>query len=70
MLRLSISLLLLLQVIPARGDEAPRPISFRDQAALILVKACLGCHHAKKEEGGLNMTTFALLKKGGSRAVP
>lgn len=65
MLRLSISLLLLLQVVPARGDEAPRPVSFRDQVAPILVKSCLGCHHAKKEEGGLNMTTFASLKKGG-----
>lgn len=43
----------------------PPPISFREQIAPILVKSCLGCHNDKKAENGLNMTSFALLKKGG-----
>ncbi|SIO67681.1 WD domain-containing protein, G-beta repeat-containing protein [Singulisphaera sp. GP187] len=65
MFRLCFSLLLVLQAVTARGDEAAGPVSFREQVAPILVKSCLGCHHAKKAEGGLNMATFALLKKGG-----
>lgn len=44
---------------------ADRPVSFRDDVAPILVRKCLGCHNAKKAEGGLNMSTPALLKKGG-----
>jgi hypothetical protein len=47
------------------ADAPTKPVSFRDQVAPILVKNCLGCHNAKKAEGGLNMTTFALFKKGG-----
>lgn len=65
MFRLSFSLLLLLQAVTARGDEATGPVSFREQVAPILVRSCLGCHNAKKAEGGLNMATFALLQKGG-----
>lgn len=51
-----------------RADESAKPLSFRDQVAPILVKTCLGCHNGKKAAGGLNMTTFALLKKGGKSA--
>ena len=43
----------------------PSPVSFRDQIAPILVKNCLGCHNAKKAANKLEMTTFALLQKGG-----
>ena len=47
------------------ADAPPTPISFKEHVAPILVKQCLGCHNAQKAKGGLNMTTFALLKKGG-----
>ena len=50
-----------------RGADAP-PVSFRAEVAPILVRKCLGCHNEKKPEGGLNMTTFALLKAGGEKA--
>lgn len=43
----------------------PSTVSFRDDVAPILVRRCLGCHNARKAEGGLNMTTPALLRKGG-----
>lgn len=47
------------------ADEPPKPVSFREQVAPILVKSCLGCHNTKKAAGGLDISTFALLKKGG-----
>src|SRR4051794_23406854 len=50
------------------ADDPSRPVSFRADVAPILVKKCLGCHNAQKVAGGLNMATFALLKKGGKMA--
>lgn len=47
------------------AGEPSKPISFKDSVAPILVKKCAGCHNAKKAAGGLDMTTFALLRKGG-----
>src|SRR4051812_34308621 len=62
------TLALLALALPAgtsSGDESPGPVSFRERVAPILVRKCLGCHNAKKPEGGLDMSTFASLKKGG-----
>ena len=53
--------------ILAAGADAP-PVSFRAEVAPILVRKCQGCHNAKKPEGGLDITTFALLKAGGEKA--
>ncbi len=50
--------------VPAR----PNAVSFRDTVAPILVKKCLGCHGDRKASGGLNMATFASLKRGGKVA--
>src|SRR5947209_20243482 len=47
---------------------AGAPVSFREDVAPILVRSCLGCHDDRKAASGLNMTTFALLKKGGKSA--
>ena len=47
--------------------RAGRRASARDVAP-ILVRKCLGCHNAKKAEGGLNMATFAALRQGGKTA--
>ena len=49
---------------PAHVDR----LSFRQQVAPILVKKCLGCHNELKASGGLSMTTFAALKRGGKMA--
>ncbi len=55
--------------MPALGADAPyRPVSFKEHVAPIMVRKCLGCHNERKAESGLNMATFALLKKGGEAA--
>lgn len=46
---------------PGAGDA----VSFRTQVAPILAKKCLGCHNDQKAENGLNIKTYALLRKGG-----
>src|SRR4051794_34454622 len=54
--------------VPALGADDPGasdPVSFREDVAPILVKHCLGCHNHEKAQAGLNIATFALLKKGG-----
>ena len=48
----------------ALGDE-PAPDGFTAAVAPILVRHCLGCHNDAKSSSGLNMKTFALLRKGG-----
>ncbi len=63
MVRFLLPLLLLSLAVPTVADE--QQTSFRDEIAPILVRNCLGCHNDKKAEGGLNMSTFALLLKGG-----
>jgi WD40 repeat protein len=52
------------------ADDSPRPgsVSFKAQVAPILVKKCLGCHHDRKPAGGLSLSTFAALKRGGKTA--
>jgi WD40 repeat protein len=50
------------------ADGPTKPVSFREQVAPILVRKCLGCHNQKKAESGLDMTTFSLLRKGGTGA--
>ncbi|MHC5539386.1 c-type cytochrome domain-containing protein, partial [Singulisphaera rosea] len=57
--------LIVLGVALIAADEPPKSVSFREQVAPILVKSCLGCHNTKKPAGGLDLSTFALLKKGG-----
>ena len=47
---------------------AAEPVRFREDVAPILARKCLGCHNDKKAAGGLNMSTFALLKRGGKNA--
>ncbi len=51
----------------APAQSAPRSdrVSFRRQVAPILVRRCLACHDDRKASGGLKMTTFAALRRGG-----
>lgn len=61
-----IAFAVLILVPPAlAADEATPAADFRREVAPILVRKCLGCHNDKKADGGLNMQTLALLKKGG-----
>lgn len=48
--------------------ESPTPerLSFQREIAPILVKHCLACHDDQKSENGLNLSTLAKLKQGGS----
>jgi len=52
----------------ARDPSRPEQVSFRGQVAPILVKRCLGCHSDRKAAGGLSMSTFAALRRGGKTA--
>src|SRR4051794_34472129 len=57
---LTLNIVLVALATSSRGAEG-----FRDRVAPILVKKCLGCHNDRKSAGGLNMSTFAGLRKGG-----
>jgi WD40 repeat protein len=52
---------LMVMAAPLPAEET----SFKEHVAPILVRKCLGCHNDKKHEGGLNLKTVALLKRGG-----
>jgi WD40 repeat protein len=52
----------------AQPPKSAAPVSFKSQVAPILVKHCLGCHSDLKASGGLSMTTFSALKRGGKNA--
>ncbi len=52
----------------AQPPKPPAQVSFKDQVAPILVKRCLGCHSDLKASGGLSMSTFGALKRGGKTA--
>lgn len=58
----------ILSLAAVGAAEPVKSVSFKEQVAPILVKKCAGCHNAKKTSGGLDMTTFALLRKGGKAA--
>jgi hypothetical protein len=51
--------------LSALADDVVQHVRFREDVAPILVRKCLGCHNDRKAEGGLNLKTIALLKKGG-----
>jgi WD40 repeat protein/mono/diheme cytochrome c family protein len=71
----AVALVALAAVAPARGDdkapaaEPPKAgaVSFMKDVAPILVQNCIACHNARKAESKYNMTSFALLAKGGQQ---
>jgi WD40 repeat protein len=64
--KIEASLVGIFALLPALAAGAPgKPVSFKDDVAPILVRKCISCHGEKKASGGLSMSTFALLKKGG-----
>ena len=68
--RTSLLLIAVMEVSRALACAADPPAgpSFRDDVAPILVRKCLGCHDDKKAEGGLDITTYARLRRGGKVA--
>lgn len=52
-------------ITPAQAGDPAAPVSFRRQVAPILVAKCLGCHNEKQAKNGLNMATYASLRRGG-----
>ncbi|GIW86313.1 MAG: hypothetical protein KatS3mg108_0637 [Isosphaeraceae bacterium] len=55
----------MLALLVALWVASDDPVSFRSDVAPILVRRCLGCHDDRKAEAGLNLSTFAHLKRGG-----
>ena len=71
MIRPPLFALLIALAAPAPGAEDPAtPVSFRKEVAPILVAKCAGCHNDREAKHGLNLATFALLKKGGKDEGP
>lgn len=64
LLRLSIVLAL---VAVASIACAERPVSFRKQVAPLFASSCNACHGGSTPQSGLNLTTYALVMKGGRR---
>src|SRR5262245_22766642 len=52
-----------------RADE-PVKVSYYREIRPILQEHCQGCHQPAKPMGGLVMTSFEALKKGGESAEP
>src|SRR5947199_8668906 len=69
-LGLALALLALLAAPQPAAAAAPRPVSFINEIAPILKESCFGCHGAKNPKGKLDMTKYALLRKGGTKEDP
>jgi len=54
----------ILAVAVLGGAAAEEPITYEDHVAGILKKHCAACHGDGKQEGGLNLVSFAGLMKG------
>jgi WD40 repeat protein len=69
-----LALLLVLLRMPAGAAGAAEPgrvpVSFINDVAPILKENCFACHDSKKRKGKLDMTTYAGLRKGGSKDDP
>lgn len=70
------AILLLLVVSSARAEEpaadaaSETPVSFYHQVRPILQEHCHGCHQPAKPLGGLVLTTFEAMQKGGDSQEP
>ena len=52
-----------------KTDAAKAPISFQKDVAPLLMGNCVGCHSPEKKKGGLDMTSYAMIAKGGKEGV-
>src|SRR6266568_959737 len=53
----------------AKSDAPKAPVSYQRDVLPILTASCMGCHTPEKKKGGLDMTSYALLAKGGKEGV-
>src|SRR6267142_1983821 len=53
----------------APAAELPKPISYQKDVLPILTASCIGCHSPEKKKGGLDMSSFGALAKGGKEGV-
>lgn len=60
---------LILPAFAARADD-DKLVSFHNDIRPILTASCNGCHKADKKKGGLDMTSYAALRKGGKHGDP
>lgn len=47
------------------GRADPRPVSFQGEIVPLLQKSCWGCHRPGREKGGIDLTSYDALVKGG-----
>lgn len=52
------------------GAQEKKDVSFVNDVAPILQKACFSCHSAKTKKGKLDMTTYESFRKGGTKDDP
>jgi WD40 repeat protein len=58
-----VAVLVLAPMVVMAGDA--KPVSYYHDLVPILKRSCTGCHHPGKLKGGLDLTTFVALQKGG-----
>jgi hypothetical protein len=69
-MRLILSLISLVSLAMANTTPAEEPaVSFHREIIPILKRNCNGCHRPGKSKGGLDLTTFATIMKGGKHGV-
>lgn len=64
--------------VPARADDSAakpqaaddKPVSFHNDVRPLLTASCNGCHKPDKKKGGLDMTSYEAIMKGGKHGVP
>jgi hypothetical protein len=55
---------LLIAAVTAVASAEEKPITYEDNVAAILTKNCATCHGDGKQEGGLNLASYAGVMKG------
>src|SRR5258706_1949735 len=53
----------------AAKPDTKAPVSYQKDVLPILTASCMGCHTPEKKKGGLDMTSYSLLAKGGKEGV-
>ncbi|HJT35053.1 MAG TPA: c-type cytochrome domain-containing protein [Pirellulales bacterium] len=62
--------LIALSALAARADDAPAKVSYYKQIRPVFQEHCQGCHQPAKRSGGFDMTSVALMQKGGDSEEP
>jgi mono/diheme cytochrome c family protein len=57
-------------VLSVSAGAQETPVSYTKDIVPLFKKTCAECHNTKKAKGKLDMSTYALLKKGGKKGTP